>query len=126
MTPLPSRSKDDPWKLKTPPGTSEYTMHTDEKGGVKILVCTAGSTVLHYDLRCIDDLKVMLKRAGGWVELGGADEQKPAKEGTVEAWGRSEANPPEFNAASSATSMARPAAASTARTSSDGLMFAYP
>jgi hypothetical protein len=35
----------------------------------------------------------MLKKAGGWVELGGADEQKPAKEGTVEAWGRSEANP---------------------------------
>ena len=93
MTPLPSRSKDDPWKLKTPPGTSEYTMHTDEKGGVKILVCTVGNTVLHYDLRCIDDLNVMLIRAGGWVELGGADEQKPAKEGTVEAWGRSETNP---------------------------------
>jgi hypothetical protein len=93
VTPLPSRSKDDPWKLKTPPGTSEYTMHTDEKGGVKILVCTVGNTVLHYDLRCIDDLNVMLIRAGGWVELGGADEQKPAKEGTVEAWGRSETNP---------------------------------
>lgn len=26
-------------------------------------------------------------------ELGGADEQKPAKEGTVEAWGRSPQNP---------------------------------
>jgi len=75
VTPLPSRSKDDPWKLKTPPGTSEYTMHTDEKDGVKILVCTVGNTVLHYDLRCIDDLNVMLKRAGGCVELGGADEQ---------------------------------------------------
>ncbi len=93
MTALPSRSKDNSWKLKTPPGTSEYTMHTDEKDGKKILVCTVGSTVLHYDVRCIDDLSAMLKKAGDWVDLGGADEQKPAKEGTVEAWGRSEANP---------------------------------
>jgi hypothetical protein len=30
---------------------------------------------------------------GDWVGLGAADEQKPAKEGTVEAWGRSEDNP---------------------------------
>ena len=35
----------------------------------------------------------MLKKAGDWVELGGADEQKPAKEGTVEPWGRSPENP---------------------------------
>ena len=27
------------------------------------------------------------------MPLGGADEQKPAPEGTVEAWGRSESNP---------------------------------
>ncbi len=93
MTPLSSRSKDDPWKLKTLPGTSEYTTHTDEKDGVKILVCTVGSTVLHYDLHCIDDLNVMLKRAGAWVELGGADGKRPVKEGTAEAWGLSEASP---------------------------------
>ena len=68
-------------------------MHTDEKDGKNIPVCTVGSTVLHYDLRCISDLHAMLMKAGDWVELGGADEQKPAKEGTVEAWGRSEANP---------------------------------
>ena len=43
--------------------------------------------------RCIDDLHTMLKRHGDWMELGSADEQKPAKEGTVEAWGRSPANP---------------------------------
>ena len=91
-TPL-TRSKDDPWKLKTPPGTSEYTMHAAEKDGRQILVCTVGSTVLHYDARCIDDLLAMLRKAGDWVELGGADEQKPAKEGTVEAWGRSADNP---------------------------------
>jgi hypothetical protein len=93
MAKLPGRSKNDPWKLKTAPGTSEYTMHTDDKDGSKILVCTVGNTVLHYDARCMDDLHAMLTKAGDWVELGGADEQKPAKEGTVEAWGRSEANP---------------------------------
>ena len=54
------RTNSNPWQLKTPPGTSEYTM---------------------------------LKKAGDWVELGGADEQQPAKEGTVEAWGRSPNNP---------------------------------
>jgi len=52
-----------------------------------------GSTVLHYDARCVDDLLAMLRQAGDWVELGGADEQKPAKEGTVEAWARSPTNP---------------------------------
>ena len=93
MSALPDRPKSNPWKLKTPPGTSEYTMHTDERDGRKILVCTVGSTVLHYDARCIADLHAMLAKAGDWVELGGTDEQKPAKEGTVEAWGRSPDNP---------------------------------
>jgi hypothetical protein len=87
------RTKAIPWKLTTPPGTSEYTMHCDEKDGVPVLVCTVGKTVLLYDARCIDDLHAMLKSAKDWVELGGADEQKPAKEGTVEAWGRSTSNP---------------------------------
>lgn len=88
-----SRTSDNPWMLKTPPGSSEYTMHTDEKDGRKVLVCTVGSTVLLYDARCIEDLLYMLKTAGDWVDLGGTDEQKPTKEGTVEAWGRSSANP---------------------------------
>ncbi len=87
------RKKDNPWVLKTPPGTSEYTMHIDEKDGKPVLVCTVGTTVLLYDARCVEDLHAMLKKAGDWVELGGADEQKPAKEGTVEAWGRSADNP---------------------------------
>jgi hypothetical protein len=92
MTKL-DRTKDNPWVLKTPPGTSDYTMHVDEKDGLQVLVCTVGKTVLLYDARCIDDLHTMLKATGDWVELGGADEQKPAKEGTVEAWGRSPKNP---------------------------------
>lgn len=35
----------------------------------------------------------MLVAHGDWIALGSADEQKPAGEGTVEAWARSEANP---------------------------------
>ena len=84
-------TKDNPWVLKTPPGTSEYTMYKDESKN--ILVCTVGKTVLHYDLRAINDLHAMLKQHGDWMELGSADEQKEAKAGTVEAWGRSADNP---------------------------------
>ena len=87
------RTKDNPLPLKTPPGTADFTMHLDAKDGREILVCTVGKTVLHYDARCIADLHAMLKARGDWMDLGGADEQKPAKEGTVEAWGRSESNP---------------------------------
>jgi hypothetical protein len=86
-------TKEKPMVLKTPPLSSEFTMHDDEKDGKEILVCTVGKTVLHYDARILDDLHAMLKKHGDWMELGSADEQKPAKEGTVEAWGRSEKNP---------------------------------
>jgi hypothetical protein len=86
-------TKEQPMQLKTPPQTSEYTMHSDQKDGKEILVCTLGKTVLHYDLKIIEDLHQMLKKHGDWMELGSADEQKPAKEVTVEAWGRSEKNP---------------------------------
>ena len=82
-----------PWQLRTPPLTSEYTMHRDTRDGREVLVCTVGKTVLFYDARCLQDLHEMLKTHGDWMELGSADEQKPAKEGTVEAWGRSESNP---------------------------------
>ena len=90
---MEKRTKDNPWKLKTPPQTSEYEMYIDEKEGREIIVCTVGKTVLHYDYRCLADLRAMLKAHGDWMELGSADEQKPAKEGTVEAWGRSPDNP---------------------------------
>jgi hypothetical protein len=88
-----SGTKDDPWQLKTPPNTSEYTMYEDEKDGRAILVCTVGKTVLHYDRRCLDDLHAYLAQQGDWVELGSADEQKEPKPGTVEAWGRAPTNP---------------------------------
>ena len=86
-------TKDDPWRLTTPSGSSSYTLYRDETHNPPALICTVGKTVLLYDARCIDDLHAMLKRHGDWMELGSADEQKPAKEGTVEAWGRSPTNP---------------------------------
>lgn len=78
---------DDPWVLKTPPGTSSYTLHRDDGSDPPALVCTVGSTVLRYDARCIDDVHAMLAAHGEWMELGSTDENKQAKEGTVEAWG---------------------------------------
>ena len=86
-------TKEDPWVLKTPPGTSEYTMYKDETLDPPALVCQVGTTKLSYNARCLDDLHKMLKKHGDWMLLGSADEQKPAAEGTVEAWGRSESNP---------------------------------
>ncbi len=86
-------TKEMPLALKTPPLSAEYTMHVDEKDGREVLVCTVGKTVLLYDYRCLGDLLAMLKNHGDWMELGSADEQKPAKDGTVEAWGRSPKNP---------------------------------
>ena len=88
-----SGTKDDPWKLKTPPGTSEYEMYRDEAADPPQIVCQVGSTKLTYHLRAIEDLHAWLKEQGDWVPLGAADEQKDAAEGTVEAWGRSDANP---------------------------------
>jgi len=84
---------DDPWLLTTAPGTSSYTMHRDDTGDPPVLVCRVGKTTLTYLARAIDDLHAYLKDRGDWVPLGGADEQKPAAEGTVEAWGRSPENP---------------------------------
>ena len=82
-----------PWKLTTPSGSSEYQMYRDEAADPPALICVVGSTVLRYHLRSIEDLHAMLKAKGDWMPLGSADEQKPAAEGTVEAWGRSPKNP---------------------------------
>jgi hypothetical protein len=86
-------TRENPWTLKTPPGTSEYQMYRDESADPPALVCMVGSTRLSYHLRAIDDLHAMLKAHGDWLDLGAADEQKPAADGTVEAWARSPANP---------------------------------
>jgi hypothetical protein len=86
-------TKGNPWKLKTPPGTSEFEAYRDEAADPPALVVQVGSTQLRYHVRCIDDLHAMLKAHKDWMLLGSTDEQKAAAEGTVEAWGRSPNNP---------------------------------
>ena len=86
-------TKEDPWNLTTPPGSSEYTMYRDGSVDPAIIVCQVGSTKLTYLARAIGDLHAWLKEQGDWVPLGAADELKSAADGTVEAWGRSESNP---------------------------------
>jgi hypothetical protein len=83
----------DPWQLVTPPGSSAYTMYRDDDSDPPQLVCQVGSTRLTYDARAIDDLHQWLLAQGDWVALGAADEQKPAADGTVEAFGRAADNP---------------------------------
>ena len=84
---------DDPWRLKTPPLTSEYTIHRDDDADPPLLICQVGSTKLTYLSRAVDDLHEMLIAHGDWMPLGAADEQKEPAAGTVEAWGRSPDNP---------------------------------
>ena len=86
-------TREDPWLLTTPPGKSEFTAYRDAEADLPALVVQVGSTELRYHLRCLEDLHAMLVDFGDWMPLGNADEQKEAKEGTVEAWGRSPDNP---------------------------------
>lgn len=90
---MEKRTKENPWKLKTPPQTSDYEMYIDQKDGMEIIVCVVGKTTLHYQARAIEDLHQMLKEHGDWLPLGSKDEKAETKEGTVEHWGRSSSNP---------------------------------
>src|SRR5947207_15818679 len=86
-------TKQSPWELTTPSGSSQYVMYRDEAANPPALVCIVGKTELRYQLRAIEDLHAMLKKHGDWIPLGSGDEQKSAADGTVEAWGRSPKNP---------------------------------
>jgi hypothetical protein len=86
-------TRDQPWTLTTPSGSSEYTAFRDEELDPPALVVQVGKSELRYDLRCLDALHAMLREHGDWMPLGSTDEQKPAAEGTVEAWARSPENP---------------------------------
>jgi hypothetical protein len=88
-----SGTREDPWVLSTPPGKSQYLAYEDPTADPPALVVVVGSTELRYHLRCITDLDEMLRAHGDWMALGNADEQKPAADRTVEAWGRSADNP---------------------------------
>ena len=88
-----SGTPEDPWTLTTPPGGSTYQAHRDQTADPPAVVVVVGTTELRYQLRCIADLHEMLKAHGDWMALGNADEQKPAADGTVEAWGSLADNP---------------------------------
>ena len=88
-----SGTREDPWQLKTPSGQSEIQAYRDEQADPPALVVIASKTEVRYLLRSLDDLHAMLKAHDDWMPLGNADEQKPAAEGTVEAWARSQDNP---------------------------------
>lgn len=91
--PIPEGTRQDPWQLRTAPGSSNYSMYRDPDANPRALVCQVGSTTLSYHLSAIDDLDAWLRQQDDWVPLGAADENKPAAERTVEAWGRSIKNP---------------------------------
>ena len=93
MSTDPDGTSGRPWLLETPSGGSTFTAHRDETSDPPALVVRVGKTELRYHLQCVDDLRAMLLERGDWVALGSADEQKPAGEGTVEAWARAEDNP---------------------------------
>ena len=88
-----SGTPEQPWALKTPSGQSDFQAFRDEAADPPALVVIVGKTRLGYQLRCLTDLHEMLRAHGDWMPLGSADEQKPAADGTVEAWARSPGNP---------------------------------
>jgi hypothetical protein len=92
MGTMGSGTKADPWQLKTAPGTSEYQMWRDAAADPPALVCQVGSTQLSTTCAA-SRTSTRCSRPSDWMPLGAADEQKPAADGTVEAWGRSENNP---------------------------------
>ena len=85
--------KDDPWILKTPPQSSEYLAWTEDDHTPPRLVDQVGKSQHCYQLRALEDCARMLRNHGDWMPLGNADEGKPVKDGTVEAWARAETNP---------------------------------
>lgn len=79
----------DPWVLKTPPNSSEFLAWRDGD----VLRVAVGKTKLGYQFRGLQDCADMLVDHGDWMPLGNADEGKPVKAGTIEAWARSADNP---------------------------------
>ena len=87
---------DDPWTLKTPSLTfSEFQVwrgrsgHPAGPGRCQVGATRSSPTAW----ATIEDFAAMLKARGDQVDLGNADESKPVKDGSVEAWARSESNP---------------------------------
>lgn len=75
--------------LKTPPLSSAFQAWREEAA----LVVQVGKTRLSYQARCLEDAHAMLLAHGDWMLLGNADEGKPVKDGSLEAWARDAGNP---------------------------------
>src|SRR3977135_3024557 len=88
-----SGTKQSPWVLKTPPGTSEFEASREEALDPAALIVQVGKTEVRYQLRGLDDLHKMLKQHGDWIPQGSADEQKPAAAGTGGAGAPPSKNP---------------------------------
>ena len=88
-----SGTKEDPWQLKTPPLGSDFLVWQDTDHAPARLVVQVGTTQLSYQLRALEDAHAMLRAHGDWMPLGNADEGKPTKDGTLEAWARDDSNP---------------------------------
>lgn len=88
-----SGTPEDPWQVKTPPLTSAFEAWRDEAADPPALVVQVGKTRLSYRLRALEDAHAMLAAHGDWMPLGNADEGKPVKAGTLEAWARDAGNP---------------------------------
>jgi hypothetical protein len=86
-------TREDPWRLTTPSGGSEYTAYRAPEADPPALVVQVGKTELRYHLRALEDAPAMLRDHGDWMALGSADEGKPVADGTLEAWARSADNP---------------------------------
>jgi hypothetical protein len=70
-----SGTRENPWRLTTPSGQSEYEAYRDESADPPALVVQVGKTELRYALSAIDDLHAMLERHGDWMPLGSADDR---------------------------------------------------
>ena len=46
-----SGTREDPWRLKTPPGKSEFTVHRGEAADPPALVCTLGLAEVEHNAR---------------------------------------------------------------------------
>lgn len=60
-------TKDKPWQLATPPGTSQFEAYRDPSADPPAIVVQVGKTQLRYHDRCIEDLHAMLVAHGDWM-----------------------------------------------------------
>ena len=60
---MASGTQDDPWTLRTPPGTSDYTMYRDDEADPALIVCRVGTTKLTYQARAVRRIGLSGRRA---------------------------------------------------------------